>query len=198
MLNRHSARKIVTVEGLAASMASVIAMAGDEVVMPSNAMMMIHNPLGSITGGSDEIESFASALKIMRDNIAQAYKDRTGLGLDEIQKMMTRETWLSAEEAVAKGFADRIEAPRKIAASNLGLSRFTNVPDRLLDSLHSEGSHSTLAGITDRAYQKWNSAKPRSEEARDSAPDERASDSTLQSFQEDIYAKWNSRKRDAL
>lgn len=128
MLNRHPANKVVTIEGLAASMASVIAAAGNEVVMPSNAMLMIHNPWGSVVGGVEEIQSFGNALKIMQDNIARAYKDRTGLALPVIRGMMDRETWLSAKDAVSKGFADTIEKPVALDAKAFNLTRFINVP----------------------------------------------------------------------
>lgn len=132
MLNRHPANKVVTIEGLAASMASVVAMAGDEVVMPANSMMMIHNPWGGITGQSQEIASFAEALKTMGKNIARAYQDRTGLASGIVKSMMDKETWLSAKDAVAKGFADRIEQPMnanaRAAMSFPNLKRFSHVP----------------------------------------------------------------------
>lgn len=128
MLARHSAHKVVTVEGLAASMASVIAMAGDEIVMPENAMLMIHNPWGSIGGEADQIASFADALKTMQANIVAAYKKRTGLPEDVIAGMMDRETWLGADKAVALGFADSMADPVKMAAS-FDLKRFEHVPE---------------------------------------------------------------------
>lgn len=127
MLNRHPAAKVVTVEGIAASMASVIAMSGDTVKMPSNAMLMIHNPWGSVAGKGEEIISFGEALKVMARNIANTYRVRTGLGIAEIRKMMNYETWLSAAEAVAMGFADIIEKPQKAEAS-IDVSRFNRVP----------------------------------------------------------------------
>lgn len=128
-LNRHPANKIVTIEGLAASMASVIAMAGDEVVMPSNAMLMIHNPWGAAIGEAHQLASFAEALGIMQTNIAQTYKARTGLPLSEIKAMMNKETWLSAKDAVAKGFADRLEkVAAPVDAKAFNLTRFNRVP----------------------------------------------------------------------
>jgi len=124
MLKRHPANKIITIEGLAASMASVIVMAGDEVVMPANAMLMIHNPWGAVVGESDQVISFGEALQKMREGIARAYTDRTGIKRGDVIKMMDRETWLDAKEATAKGFADRIEKPVKMAA-NFDISRFS-------------------------------------------------------------------------
>lgn len=127
MLNRNPARKVVTIEGVAASMASVIAMAGDEIVMPTNSMMMIHNPWGAVVGGSEEIASFANALDVMKTNIAKAYRARTGLPLAKIRGMMNRETWISAEDSVRLGFADRVE---KAVAFNsrFDIGKFSNVP----------------------------------------------------------------------
>jgi ATP-dependent Clp protease protease subunit len=127
MLKRHPARVVATVDGLAASMASVIVMAADRVIMPANAMLMIHNPLGVAMGGPKELASFAEAVAMMRTNIANAYVSRTGISQDEIFAMMDRETWLGAQEAVEKGFADEVEEPRRIAA-HFDLSKFKNAP----------------------------------------------------------------------
>jgi ATP-dependent protease ClpP protease subunit len=130
MLAGFPARKIVRIEGVAASMASVIAMVGDEIIMPSNSMMMIHNPWGGITGNADQLKSFGEALEMMQANIRNAYSKRTGIDPAEIQKMMDRESWLSAQEAVRLGFATRIEGELK-AAALAGLpdiSKFKNAP----------------------------------------------------------------------
>ena len=128
MLKRYKGDVSVTVDGLAASMASVIAMAGDERIMPENAMLMIHNPIGGVYGGKDEIASFAEALGKMEDQIVNAYVEATGLSDKAIRSMMDKETWLSADEAVSKGFADTVEKPVKMAAKAYNLGRFHNVP----------------------------------------------------------------------
>lgn len=127
MLERHKARKHVTIDGLAASMASVIAMVGDEIVMPANSMLMIHNPFGAIAGGSEQILSFGKALESMRANIIGAYAKRTGLDRDRIAAMMDAETWLDADESVALGFADSV-APAQQMAAQFDVARFRNVP----------------------------------------------------------------------
>jgi ATP-dependent Clp endopeptidase proteolytic subunit ClpP len=126
-LKRLSAHKTVRVMGLAASMASVIAMAGDEIVMPENAMLMIHNPWGGVVGEAEQIRSFSEALEMMKSNIESAYVNRTKRPAEEIRAMMNRETWLTASEAVRLGFADRVEEPMRKAAS-LDVSRFKNIP----------------------------------------------------------------------
>ena len=137
MLDRHSARVVVTVEGLAASMASVIAMAGDEVVMPSNAMMMIHNPWGGVVGEGDQIVSFGEALMKMQASIIAAYAGRTGLSDKKLSAMMNRETWLSAEEAVELGFADSVQEPMRMAAS-IDISKFSHAPKNFRANMESK------------------------------------------------------------
>ena len=116
ILQRHPARKTITVDGLAASIASVIAMAGDEVVMPSNAMMLVHNPHGLSMGFAADHRKAADELDSIREGMIAAYKDKTGLRRNAIIKIMDEETWLTASEAKEQGFADRVDA-RTIAAS---------------------------------------------------------------------------------
>lgn len=156
MLERHSAKKIVTIDGVAASMASVIAMAGDEVVMPSNSMLMIHNPWGGVTGGADEVISFGEALAKMRDAIAGVYAKRSGIECSEVLGMMDRETWLSAEEAVSLGLADRVEEPRQMAAL-IDTNKFRNTPVAL-KKVTADWKPRTLEEIRIKAFQKWNSS----------------------------------------
>ena len=126
-LMRHPARKIVTVEGLAASMGSVVAMAGDERIMPRNATMMIHNPVGSISGESPQIIKFGESVAKMRMNIASAYADATLMPVDELLRMMDAQTWIGAEDALKMGFATKIEKPMDIAAY-FDVSRYRNAP----------------------------------------------------------------------
>ncbi len=127
-LQRLEARKIVRVEGLAASMASVVTMAGDEIIMPANAVLMIHNPVGTIQGEGEQIVQFGESVKAMRMNIANAYADRTLMNVNKILKMMDAQTWIGAEDALAMGFATQIEAPQKMAAI-FDLSKFGNAPE---------------------------------------------------------------------
>jgi ATP-dependent Clp endopeptidase proteolytic subunit ClpP len=126
-LKRHPARTVVHIDGLAASIASVIAMAGDEVAMPENAMLMIHDPSGVVVGTSSDMRSTADALDRIKGGLIAAYRDKTGKPDDEIERLMAEETWLTASEAVALGFADRIEKPVRIAAS-FDLTRFRRPP----------------------------------------------------------------------
>jgi len=131
-LKRHSAAVTIYVDGIAASIASVIAMAGDRVVMPENTMMMIHDPAGVIAGTADELREYADVIDKIKSSLVSAYRAKTGLETDVIESMMTAETWLSATDAVDQGFADELEQPLEIAAS-FDLSRFRNAPAGLLE-----------------------------------------------------------------
>ena len=130
MLRRHKARVSVTVDGIAASMASVVAMAGDDVVMPENAMLMVHDPSGVVIGTSKEMRELADALDKIKQSLISAYAAKSGAERDEIGRLMAEETWLTADEAVELGLADGIEAPLRMAA-NFDLSRFRHPPTGL-------------------------------------------------------------------
>jgi ATP-dependent Clp protease protease subunit len=116
MLKRHPAHITTRIDGVAASIASVIAMAGDEIIMPENAMMMIHNPAGAALGTSSDIREMADALDKISGSLVSSYASKTGLAREKIEAIMAAETWLTASEAVELGFADKIEKPVKIAA----------------------------------------------------------------------------------
>lgn len=130
-LKRHTARKVVTIDGLAASIASVVAMAGDEIVMPENAMLMIHDPSGVVIGTAPDMRAMADALERIKGGLVAAYRDKTGKPETVIQQLMAEETWMTAAEAVALGFADRVEKPVRIAAS-FDLARFRRPPEAVL------------------------------------------------------------------
>jgi ATP-dependent protease ClpP protease subunit len=130
ILRRHPARKIVIVEGLAASAASLIAMAGDEIVMPANAFMMVHHPFTQMTGDAAAMRDTANQLERIGETIVTVYAQRTKQPADRVRAMLDEETWLTAAEAVELGFADRVEAPLDIAA-RFDLSAFSNPPAAL-------------------------------------------------------------------
>ncbi len=129
-LKRHDAAIIVWIDGIAASIASMVAMAGDEVVMPENAMLVLHDPSGLVAGTAADMRAMADALDKMAAAMTAAYRDKSGAGDEEIAALMAAETWLSAEEAVDLGLADRLAAPVKMAA-HFDLSRFRNPPPQL-------------------------------------------------------------------
>lgn len=116
ILKRHPAAKNVYVDGIAASMASVIAMVG-KVFMPKNATMMIHNPMAGIDGNATALRKMADDLDIVRVGMLAAYTEKTGLSEEEIIPLLDAETLMSAEDAFKNGFADEVLGENKIAAS---------------------------------------------------------------------------------
>jgi ATP-dependent Clp endopeptidase proteolytic subunit ClpP len=138
-LKRHQASITVWIDGIAASIASMIAMAGDEVVMPENAMLVLHDPSGLVAGTASDMRAMAEALDKMSAAMVAAYRDKSGAGDEEIAALMAAETWLSAKEALELGLADRVEQPVKMAA-HFDLSRFRNAPPQLAAILTSSTS----------------------------------------------------------
>ena len=98
----------VKIDGLAASAASVIAMAGTTVEMSPVAMMMIHNPATIAIGDSEEMKKAVKMLDEVKESIMNAYEIKTGLARDKISKLMDAESWFNAKKAVELGFADKI------------------------------------------------------------------------------------------
>lgn len=131
-LKQHPASIEVDVDGVAASISSIIAMAADQgkLRMAKNAMMMIHDPQGGVYGNADEMLRVASLLGQVKGNLAQTYVDRTGNKKSQVEDWMTDETWLTAETAVQHGFADQVTPETQVSAC-MGLTNFRNLPDAL-------------------------------------------------------------------
>lgn len=116
-LKEHRGRVTVKISGIAASAASVIAMAGDEVLMSPVSYMMIHDPWTYAVGNAREMAHQADVLREIGEGLIAAYTAKTGLPRDQIQAMLADETYMNAEKAVELGFADGIlyeteETPR--------------------------------------------------------------------------------------
>lgn len=105
----HKGRKTIIVEGIAASAASVIAMAGDEIVMSLGAIMMIHDPSGFTFGTVADHELQIKALNALATAMAGIYADRSGKTVAQARADMRGELWMTPEEAVAEGYADRVQ-----------------------------------------------------------------------------------------
>jgi ATP-dependent Clp protease protease subunit len=108
MLLSYSGKVTVKIDGLAASAASVIAMAGDEVLVSPVSMLMIHNPATAAMGDKDDLAQAISMLDSVKDSILNAYVKKTGLSKNKLSKLMDDETWMDANKAVELGFADRV------------------------------------------------------------------------------------------
>ena len=99
---------VVKVMGVAASAASLIAMAGDKIIMPKNTFMMIHNPWSFAAGNADELRDTAATLDKIGASLLATYAARTGMPEDEIKPLLAKDTWMTADEALASGFATEV------------------------------------------------------------------------------------------
>lgn len=108
MLSEYPGKVTVKIDGLAASAASVIAMAGNEVYMSPVSMMMIHNPATIAFGDHNEMEKAIELLDAVKESIINAYVIKTGLSRAKLSHLMDAETWMDANKAVELGFADSI------------------------------------------------------------------------------------------
>jgi ATP-dependent Clp protease, protease subunit len=129
-LLRHPARIVTHVDGLAASAASVVALAGDEIRIAQGGFVMIHNAWGGVIGNAGEMRKTADVLDQIDGSLASLYAGRMAIDKDEAKALMDAETWFSAEDAVAKGFADVVEDRAAVEAS-CDLSAFRNAPEGL-------------------------------------------------------------------
>lgn len=120
LLRSHPARVVVTVDGLAASAASFIAQAGEEIVMARNSEMMIHDAWGICVGNAADMRDLGERLDGLSDNVASIYAERAGGTVADWRTAMLAETWYSAQEAVDAGLADRVDAK----ADDTAKSRF--------------------------------------------------------------------------
>jgi ATP-dependent Clp endopeptidase proteolytic subunit ClpP len=133
-LKRHPGEITVWIDGIAASAASYIAMAGDTIVMPENAFLMIHDPSGLVMGTAEDMRATAEALDKVKGSLIQGYAGKSGKPDDEIATLMAAETWLDAKDALDLGFIDRIAEPVKLAAS-FDVARFRNAPSELVEAV---------------------------------------------------------------
>ena len=123
-------RVIVYIDGIAASVASVIAMAGSDIQMSSNSLMMIHNPwTPAAVGGADDLRDLANVLDKIRETIVTVYETRSGIDRDAIGLMMDEETWFTAAEAVNFGFADQIVNASEETVASIKAFNYVNAPD---------------------------------------------------------------------
>ena len=115
-IKRMPQKVTAQIEGLAASIASIIALGADEVTMSENSLFMIHNVWGGETGGAKEMRRAADLMDKMGERLVNIYVGRTGKEESEIRTWMDEETWFTAEEALEAGFINHIEEPIALAA----------------------------------------------------------------------------------
>ncbi len=132
LLKSHKANINVYIDGLAASIASVIAMAGDSIEISSTGMMMIHDPSGVSMGPAEDHRKMADLLDKIRDQIVETYAARSNKPKDELAALMAGETWFNPQEAVDAGLADSVGADAAIAAClRPDLFKYKNLPTNL-------------------------------------------------------------------
>ena len=140
LLKAHEGQVTVKIDGLAASAASIIAMAGDTVEAPETSMLMIHDPWTMAMGGSAELMEVAALLEQIKSAIIPAYTEKTGLSVQEISDMMTAETWLTGAQAAEMGFVNAIDKPAaKINNLNkIWIRNAPQIPDELQEQKEPE------------------------------------------------------------
>lgn len=134
MLSRNKAKKIVHVDGVAASIASIIALAGDEINIPSNAFMMIHKPLVGMYGNATDLRKAADDLDALEEGLMNVYTENLveGVEADTIRDMLQNETWLNGNE-VAKYFNVKVtEAKNYVASAVDYLNKYEKTPKTLI------------------------------------------------------------------
>ena len=128
-LANHKGKVTIRIEALAASMGSVLAMAGKEIQAYSNTMMMIHDPWIYTAGNQYELREMADLLEKISGNMLDVYAGRSKIGKREMREIMKAETWYTAKEAKEKGFIDTILETGKAAKAQFDLTMYTNAPD---------------------------------------------------------------------
>lgn len=141
-LQAYTGNITVHIEVLAASMASVIAMAGNEIIMPTNGLLMIHNPWGVTSGDARDHKKTSELLGTLKESMLDAYQAKTGIEREVLSEMMDEETWLTGETAKESGFITRVTNPIEIEAKNKALLRFSNL--RKSETQQVARSHKTL------------------------------------------------------
>ena len=131
ILNRFKGKITAHIDGLCASIATVIAMAADTIIIPENASFMIHNAWTWAAGNKNDLREMADQLERIDAQITDIYAARTGKSVEDIKALMDAETWMSGTEAVENGFADELIENKKIAAKvNISLlDKYKSVPD---------------------------------------------------------------------
>ena len=158
-IKRSDGEKIVHIDGIAASIASVIAMAGDQVRIAPNGTIMIHDPWGMAMGTAADMRKSAESLDKVRDVLLENYVARTGAKREDISAWMTAETWMNADEAVERGFATSKVEEKQFSAAFPMLDKFNHVPDSLRKQ--ATGPSSLLARMSMRVQQRNLGASPK-------------------------------------
>ena len=146
-LKARSAQITTKIEGLAASMASVIALAGSKVTAAANSIVMIHNPWSGVAGDSDDLRKMADLLDKLTGQLVGIYAAKTGLPEGEVRAAMDAETWFTGSEAKEWGLVDEVTDEIQVAAS-FDTSRFRNAPNDMAPAAKSETQPQDVAQLS--------------------------------------------------
>jgi ATP-dependent Clp endopeptidase proteolytic subunit ClpP len=124
-LKKYKGKVVAYIEGIAASMGSIIPLAADEIIMSENSLYMIHNAWGGAMGEASDMRKTANLLDKLSSEIANIYSKKTGLPMSQLEEMMDEETWFNSEEALQYGFIDRVSDAVMVAAK-YDMSKFKN------------------------------------------------------------------------
>lgn len=136
-LKQHSANVTVYIDGLAASIASIVALAGNEVIASEGTLMMIHKPMAGIHGNANEMEEMITLLDEVEEQLVSIYRRKTNMDRSEIKALLSKETWMNAEEAKEMGFVDSIMAEDeeiKMAACSKDYSKIPWMKGKNIDN----------------------------------------------------------------
>jgi ATP-dependent protease ClpP protease subunit len=147
-LGRHEGLITVWIDGIAASAASYVAMAGDEIVMPENAFLMIHDPSGIVMGTAGDMRDMAGTLDKIAASMTRGYAARSGKPEAEIAALLAAETWFDAADALEAGLATRLAEPVRIAAT-FDIRQFRNAPPELVEAVETVEPEDTVPAVTD-------------------------------------------------
>ncbi|MEK5498591.1 head maturation protease, ClpP-related [Bacillus sp. FSL M8-0077] len=157
IIKRHKAHVNVHIDGVAASIASVIAMAGDTIFMPKNAMMMIHNPWVMTAGNASELRKQADDMDRIRESLVEAYLSKANGKIERsnLIELLDAETWLTATECVAYGLADVVEETQTMAAcaDTKLFAKYQNTPGKFLQPVDKQDEEPKLTD-SERAFRK--------------------------------------------
>lgn len=150
-LKAHDSKVTIRIESLAASIASIIAMAGNEVQAYANSMLMIHDPWCITAGNQYELRDIADLLGKISGNMVDIYASESSVGKREVKQMMKDETWLTAQEVKEKGFIDTIIQSGKPVKAQFDVSMYANAPDGIINAQADEGGKELTKREIERA-----------------------------------------------
>lgn len=158
MLMEYTGNVTVKIDGLAASAASVIAMAGGEVLMAPTSMLMIHNPMTLAMGNSDDMQKAIDMLDEVKESIVNAYELKTGMSRNKISRLMDDETWMNAKKAIDLGFADGMigNSENVVAFDFSAASVIQNITNKIKTKTEKEEYGALASDLIKELYEKKN------------------------------------------